>query len=93
VRWLPVLHGIHISSSERRVFLGFVRLLALLFHRTAGVWQLQHCRRLALTKIRYKHNLAVGKLQRVMVRRRTVEIDLAETGNLMRCLARRQKAE
>ena len=71
------------ASGDQRSSLGD---FALLFFagRPSGAWQLQHGRLLALTKIGDQHDLSIRELERIMMRRRPIEIDLAEASHLVR---------
>jgi hypothetical protein len=39
---------------------------------------------LALTKIGHQNDLSIRELQRIVMRRRTVHVDLSKAGNLVR---------
>jgi hypothetical protein len=58
-------------------------LFARLSRGPPGARQLQHRRVLTLAKIRHQHDLPIGELQRIMMRRGPIEVDLAEASHLV----------
>src|SRR5262249_54567763 len=80
-----------ILSDKRFVLRRFT--LSVLFRRAPRARQLQHSRALTLAKIGHQHDLAVREFQSIVMSRWPVEIDLPETRNLVRRLARRQEPE
>lgn len=83
--------SLRLSGGERHVLLGFA--LALLVSRPSGARKLQHRGALAFTEIRYQDDLAIRKLQGVVMGRRPVKIDLPKPRDLVHRFPRRQEAE
>ena len=71
-----------VSGNERSSLGDF----ALLFFagRPSGAWQLQYGCLLALAKVGDQHNLSIRELERIMMRRRPIEVDLSEASHPVR---------
>ena len=72
-------------DGERRVLSRFLRF-ALLHRRLAGARQLQHRRVLTLGEISDQNDLSIRELERIVVHRPVIEVDLAEASHLVEAL-------
>ena len=79
-------------DGERRVLSRFL-WFPLLHRRLAGARQLQHRRVLTLGEISDQHDLSIRELERIVVHRPVIEVDLAEASHLVRQLPGRQEPE
>jgi len=79
-RALPSNSRLHATSLRLKLIMSLRLTLA---RRVAGIRQLQHGRALTFGKIGHQHNMAIREFQRVVMRGRTVEIDLPESRDLV----------